>query len=400
MSNSLDFWARRDLLLRFVADSVRAEFLYEHPDAFPPLPPWPETFDLAEHLGADSLDRLSAATALSAQLRIDRSGLGDVLLARRYLSDWADVAEASLNRYAETLQFRSSGSQGVPTWAEHRLARLKAEIEAFVPVFGAGVQRIVAAVPAHHIYGFLFTVLLPARLGVPVFDVRAASPGSAAAHIAAGDLVVGHPLWWRSFAATGSVCAPALGLVSTAPCPPETAAAVGATGLARLIEIYGSTETAGIGWREAGGGAFTLLGTWQPGADGSVLDDQGQAVSPPDWLDWQTAHSFTVRGRKDGVVQVAGVNVDLTEVRTCLRAVPGVADLAVRVGETGRLKAFIVPHRAGQEAEVRQALHAQALTHLPTAARPASWTFGASLPVSEAGKPADWPVAARGGPWD
>ncbi len=400
MSNSLDFWARRDVLLRFVADSVRAEFLVQHPDAFPPLPPWPETFDFAEQLGADSLDRLSAATALSAQLRIDRSGLADVLLARRSLSEWADVAEASLHRYSETLQFRSSGSQGAPSWAEHRVVRLRAEIEALLPVFGGGIQRIVAAVPAHHIYGFLFTVLLPVRLGVPVIDLRAASPGSAVAQIAVGDLIVGHPLWWRSFAAAGGVCPPALGLVSTAPCHPETAAAVRATGVTRLIELYGSTETAGIGWREAGDDAFTLLETWHPGADGTVLDDRGETVTPPDWLDWQAARSFTVRGRKDGIVQVAGVNVDLAEVRTCLLAVPGVADLALRLAETGRVKAFIVPMNTGEEAALREALNSQALSSLTTAARPASWTFGASLPLSETGKPADWPVAARGGLWD
>lgn len=400
MSNAFEFWARRDVLRRFIADSVRADFLSQHPDAFPPLPPWPEDFDFADQLGADSLDRLSAATALSAQLRLDRAGLADVLLARRHLAGWVDVAEASLARASETLQFRSSGSQGAPVWREHRLARFAAEIEAFLPVFGAGIERIIALVPAHHIYGFLFTVLLPARLGIPVLDLRAASPGSVAAQIGAGDVIVGHPLWWRSFAAAGGACAPALGLVSTAPCPPETAEAVRGTGLARLIEIYGSTETAGIGWRSAGAGAFTLLDTWQPGPDGTLLDDHGAAVTPPDWLDWQAARRFTVRGRKDGQVQIAGVNVDLAEVRACLMGVPGVADVALRLAETGRLKAFIVPTPGADETLLRQALEAVAKARLAAPARPASWTFGPHLPISETGKPADWPVAARGGLFD
>ncbi|WP_052711967.1 AMP-binding protein [Elstera litoralis] len=400
MSNAFDFWARRDLLRHFIADSVRAEFLSQHPDAFPPLPPWPEEFDFAEQLGADSLDRLSAATALSAQLRLDRAGLADVLLARRHLSGWVDVAEASLARYSESLQFRSSGSQGAPVWREHRLARFAAEIDGFLPVFGAGIERIIAVVPAHHIYGFLFTVLLPARLGIPVLDLRAASPGSVAAQIGPGDVIVGHPLWWRAFATASGACAPTLGLVSTAPCPPETAQAVRATGLARLIEIYGSTETAGIGWRDAGGGAFTLLDTWQPGADGGLLDDRGAVVSPPDWLDWQAERRFTVRGRKDGQVQVGGVNIDLAEVRACLMQVPGIADLALRLAETGRLKAFIVPAPDADEATLRQAVQALAKARLAAPARPTSWTFGPSLPMSETGKPADWPIAARGGLWD
>ncbi len=400
MSNSQPYWQRRDLLIRLVADSVRAEFLIQHPDGFPPPLPWPENFDFADQLGADSLDRLSAATALSAQLRLDRSGLADVLLARRYLSDWADVVDAAQARYSETLQFRSSGSQGAPVWHEHRLARLAEEIDGLLPVFGGGITRVIAAVPAHHIYGFLFTILLPARLGVPVIDLRAASPGSALAQIEAGDLIVGHPLWWRAFAAAGGACAPALGLVSTAPCPAETAEAVRATGLARLIEIYGSTETAGIGWRAAGGGAFTLLDTWQPGADGGLLGDQGTAIAPPDWLDWQAARRFTVRGRKDGQVQVAGINVDLAEVRARLMAVPGVADVALRLAESGRLKAFIVPAPDVDETALRQALQAEVKLRLAAPARPASWTFGPHLPISDTGKPADWPVAARGGLFD
>jgi 4-coumarate--CoA ligase len=130
------------------------------------------------------------------------------------------------------------------------------------------------------------------------------------------------------------------------------------------------------------------------------LDDQGVAVSPPDWLDWQAARSFTVRGRKDGQVQVAGINVDLAEVRACLMGVPGVADVALRLAETGRLKAFIVPGPDADEAAVRSALQAEVRLHLAAPARPASWTFGPHLPISETGKPADWPVAAHGGRFD
>ena len=78
------------------------------------------------------------------------------------------VAEA--RRIAEGsergLAFKTSGSTGEPRFITQDFAALAQETEALAEIFN-GATRIVALVPAHHIYGFLFTVLLPGTAPAP-----------------------------------------------------------------------------------------------------------------------------------------------------------------------------------------------------------------------------------------
>lgn len=393
MSNpAFTWWRAPGLLSRLLADAVRGQFLSDHPGLDVPVPPWPDSFDFVDDLGADSLDRLALATAVSVHLQINRSGLDDALLARRRLGDWRDVAAQALTLYSDSFHVRSSGSQGAPRWHAHRLNVLVAEVEAVLALLPPGRGRIVSLVPAHHIYGFLFTILLPARLGCSVWEARAASPVSVAGRLMPGDVIVAHPHWWRLLAESGVPLPPAVGLTATAPCPPAVAQALRGAGLAELIEIYGASETAGIGWRPAGTGPFQLLPAWQPGEDGQLVAADGRRVDLPDHLAWQENGRFEVLGRKDGQVQVGGVNVDLAEVRRTILAVAGVRDVALRLAASGRLKAFIASDVL--PGDLRPALQAAVSATLPPPARPASWTFGPALPLTPAGKPSDWQEGA------
>jgi len=59
-----------------------------------------------------------------------------------------------------------------------------------------------------------------------------------------------------------------------------------------------------------------------------------------------SSDSFTLGGRRDLSEQVGGINVLCDRIATSIRAIPGVADAAVRLmrrSEGTRLKAFIVP---------------------------------------------------------
>lgn len=119
-------------------------------------------------------------------------------------------------------------------------------------------RRVLAAVPAHHMYGFLFTMPLPARLGCnDVIDICRMTPQAVAAIMQSGDLVVSHPAHWSLLARHANRLPPGLqGVTSTAPCPDALAIALEVMGLGRLMQMYGSSETAGIGTRTAAGSAF------------------------------------------------------------------------------------------------------------------------------------------------
>jgi 4-coumarate--CoA ligase (photoactive yellow protein activation family) len=405
-----DWWEDESSLLRVVSDLLAAELAQARPGRTTPPQPWPRTLDFARELGADSLELLGMATALAEALHLDRLDVDARLLAYPVLDGWVAAARDSLRGAAASgkgapLSFRTSGSSGSPKRCTHDLALLwqeTLELARLLP----GRRRILSVVPAHHIYGFLFTVLLPRAMKAgEVIDLRAAAPATVLREARAGDLIVAHPGWWEQAERLAPhFAADVTGVSSTAPCPDPLAQALALAGL-RLVQVYGSSETAGVGWRIDAGAAFTLLPYWTRTEDAAqllrTLPDGGTAhYALQDKLEWEDERRFRPGGRIDAAVQVGGVNVFPPYVAEVLRMHPQVLDAAVRLmraDEGRRLKAFVVPvaglaqdlDEAGLE-DLRTALLDWCGQRLQTAERPASISFGERLPRQASGKPADW----------
>lgn len=316
--------------------------------------------------------------------------------------DWLAALQGELRADGGDLAFLTSGSSGAPKPVRQPWARLAEELD-----FQAGLQgparRIVSLVPAHHIYGFMFSVLLPHRLDVPVADLRDRRPAAILAALQPGDLVIGFPQIWKALAQTavqgGRPVAPAVrGITSTAPCPPETARAVRMAGFARLVELYGSSETMGIGWRDDPAQPFTLFPYWQLENDNTMLRHaaRGFCIALPDRIapTGNDDRHFAVLGRRDGAIQIGGINVHPDHIAAVLRGHPLIAAVAVRpyqAGATLRLKAFLVPADLGADlAALRREIETWLRQRLPAIERPRSLTFGSALPQGAMGKPADW----------
>lgn len=389
------WWRPRAQLRRFVTDAIADELFRQRRRAPARPQPWDESLSLTEDLGVDSLELMALATVLSEALHVHESGVEDYLLARRRLGDWVDLAGIALETFSGRLTFRTSGSSGIPKPCVHDLAALAEEI----PVWAAllpGRKRVLTAVPCHHIYGFLFTLLLPQSASVhDIVDLRGSAPGWLATVARPGDLVVGHPEFWASVARTvPRMPADVVGVSSTAPCPDALATALEQNGLAALLQVYGSSETAGVGWRLAPREPFQLLPHWRIDGDALVRTSSvpTQDVVLQDKLEALGDAKFRVLGRKDQAVQVGGVNVHPARVREVLLKHPLVADAAVRLmrpEEGTRLKAFIVP-RPGAQEDVLAALERWIDSELATPERPKAITVGAALPVSAEGKLQDW----------
>jgi long-chain acyl-CoA synthetase len=400
---SKSWWHDRPSVSRFVADLVSGDLSRLRSGRAVPNLPWLPGVRLAEDLGTDSLERLQLATALAEAIHLHRGGTDDGLLARETIGEWTEVVAAGLDAYSGELTFRTSGSTGQPKWCTHRSADLAAEIDEQAALFGA-TRRVLCAVPSHHIYGFLLTLLLPARLSVEVLDIRANAPSRLADLVQPGDLIVAHPDYWRAYVRTVPRVAPgAAGVTSTGPCPAEVAEAVVASGLTRLVEIYGSSETAGIGWRDDPHAPYTLFSYWRRGGGERELvrvraDGPAQSVTAPDRLIWSDERHVRPGGRAEGAVQVGGINVFPERVRAMLCTHPGVAQAAVRLmqpAEGERLKAFIVPRRTDADlTELGNDLWAWIDEHLTPPERPKSIVFGSRLPVGDLGKNADWPATS------
>lgn len=394
------WWRPEGALDRFLIDLLVSEAQFLRPGG--PVPPRTE-FQRDKMLGEaglgfDSLECMAMAAALSDALFLQESGLDDSLVVSTHLGGWHEAVLAALERLSTRVCFQSSGSTGMRQRSVHRMVDLDAEAEFFAGEV-TGCRRVVVTLPCHHIYGFLFSLMLPARLNVPVLDMRGRFPTVVAAALRPGDLVIGHPGFWNELtrAVSHGWARDVVGVTSGAPCPDDVAEAARHAGLSRLLQVYGSSETAGIGWRDDHSAPYRLLPFWRPSESGSLLKvGEEKEVEVPDHLHWLGAEHFLLKGRRDAAVQVGGLNVHLEHVRNVLREHPAVADVAVRLmalHEGGRLKAFVVPRDLSKTGEtVRQDLHAHAEKRLTIAERPRAFSFGPCLPVTAAGKPADWPL--------
>jgi long-chain acyl-CoA synthetase len=326
------------------------------------------------------------------------------------LGDWLDLMTAAFDAQggAGDLTFRSSGSTGEPKAIRHSWDRFAEELEFQAGLHepaGTNIRRVVGLVPSHHIYGFMFVLLLPQRYGAAFIDMRGMRPTAIVERLQPGDLVVGFPQIWQSLSETRRPMSKPMprdvrGITSTAPCPPETARAVKAAGFTRLVELYGSSETAGIGWRDTPETGFTLFPYWRFAGGTTMLRHRSreQVVALPDHLAVaDQAGRFVVVGRRDGAIQIGGMNVHPDHVAAVLRQHPAIADARVRpyrVGRTLRLKAFLVPRDAAAElTALRRTVEDWLRRRLLPIERPRHLTFGTTLPEGAMGKAADWDIA-------
>ncbi|WP_242513336.1 AMP-binding protein [Halochromatium salexigens] len=349
----------------------------------------------------DSLERLHLAASVNTFFRLHETGSEDRLLMLRDFDDWvAFVAEATSS--TSGLAFQTSGSTGAPTSHVHPWAHLATEAEALHQRLTkvAPIERVVAWLPLHHLYGFMLGVALPERMGLHRVWVQTAAPP----RLHAGDLLVTVPPRWDYLARTRPDWpTPMLGVSSTATLAPATHAALlgqdlpedqnlpedRTGGLTGLLDIYGSTETGGIATRWQPEAPYTLLAHWQRHDATQLRHSSGAIVPLLDHTAWLDERRLTLGERYDAVISIGGVNVNPTHVAQRLEALASVATCAVRPtsGAAPRLKAFVVP--AASEAEAAADI-ARATAQWPAAERPVSITYGAALPRTALGKLSDW----------
>lgn len=319
------------------------------------------------------------------------------LLRGKNIAQMAGLIFEHTNGRPEQLTFFTSGSTGTPIPARSDFADLEQEIHSLARIF-AGRKRIVSFVPRHHIYGFLFSILLPKALKIPV-EFRAALPGAEQIKtMRPGDLIIAFPLLWKKLEKLNCPFPDGVyGVTSTGPCPAETIISLRASGLSRMTEVYGSSETGGVGFRHNPADMYTLLGHWKRTGDSSIertsTDGSMHEHTLQDNLEWQETYKFRPLKRSDKAVQVGGINVYPARVEKFFRKFPQVKDCTVRLmrpEEGERLKIFIVSTAEIENASLEKELRNLANKELTRHEKPGKYNFGPSLPVSEMGKLNDW----------
>lgn len=291
--------------------------------------------DLQHDLGIDSLRRMELAARLNEFFGLLHTSTNNYLLAGTTLDHWTGCILRARQEADDWLTFRTSGTGGAATPNRHRLSSLLAEARFLADLLPVP-DLIVSTVATQHIYGFLFTVLLPAVWDRPL-RLLADVP---AADLTDNTLLIGTPFTWEFIRATYLATPSAAGQVryrgvsSTAPMPPALYTQLTAAGV-HLTEIYGSSDTGGVAYRTAPDAPFTLfpyvsLAAAQAGAPTTMSrTDTGEAFVIPDRLERLSARTVRVLGRLDEAVQIAGVNVYPSHSQKVIASCPLVAECDV-----------------------------------------------------------------------
>lgn len=318
-----------------------------------------------------------------------------------------------LETRAARLVIHTSGSSGQPLAIAKRLAQLEAEIahleQAFGPRIGAPPCTVFCTVSHQHIYGLLFLTLWPLAAGRPVEVERLAYPEQMAQRLAQGpSVLVSSPahlkrlpdsIDWR-----GARAALRVVFSSGGPLPPESAELARAMLGQSPIEVYGSSETGGIAWRQRAshGDRWDALPGVEWRVEHETLCVRSAHLGDDGW--WPTSDrarpleggGFMLLGRADRIVKVEEKRVSLVALEQALLATGDVAEARALLvpGDAGpRLAVAAVPTPCGWESlrthgkrAFNERLRRELSQSVERVALPRRFRYLRELPVNAQGK--------------
>ena len=298
----------------------------------------------------------------------------------------------------------TGGSTGAPKIWDKTPRNFIEEARYICKRFGLTEDDVfLATVPPQHIYGFLFSIVVPLVVSARVLPDIYVLPRAimAAMESFRATILVSVPPCYRVL--NGDFLAPynlRLAFSSAGVLDQDDAAGFHKKTGIGIHEIYGSTETGGIATRchngdEAAWNVFDPV-EWQ------IVDDCLQVCSPflspslaknqdgffitADRVERDEQKGFILKGRADNVVKIGGKRVDLQEIQEKIKKLDGVRDAAVILiaqteGRPTDLSAFVVSDV--DPAELRQKMMGQVEAY----AVPRRFISVEKIPATPAGKP-------------
>lgn len=313
------------------------------------------------------------------------------------------------------LVVHTSGTTGAAQAIPKNLGQLSREVMTLEATFGSMLAdaNIVATVSHQHIYGLLFKVLWPLWTGRAIHARSQNFPEQLAQLLSQGPCaLIASPahlkrlpdhLAWSDVTALRAIFS------SGGPLSPE-----GAQTTAQLlgqvpIEVYGSSETGGIAWRQRSAGASE---SWLPLRDVEwrVTPDEGllQVRSPhlpnTDWFSMadraqaEGSARFILNGRSDRIAKIEEKRISLNAIEALLLTSSYVSEVNIVVcddvpGQRQRLAAFVVLSEHGKSVlagKGKLALNHQLrdvlVGNIEPVALPRRWRYLEQMPVNAQGK--------------
>jgi acyl-coenzyme A synthetase/AMP-(fatty) acid ligase len=178
-------------------------------------------------------------------------------------------------------------------------------------------------------YGFLFTIGLPEYLKIPVIypsqiNWQQVTPGT---------LIVATPFQWQLLVNSlpNNLCN-IQGVTAASPMYQDLYNQISSKNIV-LTEIYGSTETAGVGFRKNCQEPFKLFPYWQiKDINGSFELEDRDTQKPYPLMDniYQFSNqTFSILGRKDQQIKIAGHLVNLDNLKKSIQKLSNICECTI-----------------------------------------------------------------------
>jgi acyl-CoA synthetase (AMP-forming)/AMP-acid ligase II/3-hydroxymyristoyl/3-hydroxydecanoyl-(acyl carrier protein) dehydratase len=320
-----------------------------------------------------------------------------------HLNSADHVVLSPLNLHDTRLVIFTSGSTGQAKPIEKHLIQLERECATLEKQWGKqlGNAEVLATVSHQHIYGLLFRVLWPLSAGRCFHSQIAMNPEMLVNAIHKPACWIASPAQLKRLDADSpwQAISELAAVFSSGGALPETAKQrIFNHSNQQVIEVYGSSETGGIAWRQ-NDTAWQLFDGLRLSSD----HDNWQLHSPyldalftlDDNLSLQTDGRFILHGRKDRIVKIEEKRLSLTELEQRLTESLWIADAFTLTIAKSRevIGAAIVLTEAGLEqlsSKGRNAFIKQLRTSLyqwfDAIVLPRKWLVLNSIPLTTQGK--------------
>jgi acyl-coenzyme A synthetase/AMP-(fatty) acid ligase len=260
--------------------------------------------------------------------------------------------------------------------------------------------RVLATPPPYHLFGLLFGVLAPLFGGGAFVRAATAAPAgiAAAARRHDANVLCCVPAHLAGFATLDGGDLPTVErlYVSGGRLDPELLQMLTQRFSFSIIEVFGSSETGGIAFRDS-----RATSSWTPfdgvkvdvDLDGRLLVDspfvpsgKGRPHSSADRIEMNPDGTFRHLGRIDDVVKIGGERVSVAAIEDCVHTIAGVREVAILRVFVGGVRQWELWAAIAAEGVDEASVRLRLSLAFESVAIPRRFKFVAALPREDSGK--------------
>ena len=345
----------------------------------------------------------------------DAPGLSNAVSIPKVIEESAEPEEAEfrttpeINGETTRIFLFTSGSTGKPKAVPQRMKEFEEDNAFIISKWGKEIteRKLVTTVSQHHIYGFLFGISLPFTLGTPFRRNRVKFPEEFEKLTDVSYIIIATPAFLKRTVEVEDKLSMKNVWIFTSggAVSPELAVQTEKVFGFCPLEVYGSTETSGIAYRQQNKDKLV----WTPFDNAKIwLGDDGclRIISPyiknpegfatADLAEIFEDGRFLLKGRSDSIVKIEEKRISMTEVEGRLLETGLVEDVkVVALSNDVRqyLAAAVVLNEKGREQfkdtekfKINRYFHNFLMKYFENVVIPKKWRFMDKLPTDVQGK--------------